>query len=279
VSTPAERRLEPLLARLTAGPAYEVLALRYGTWLTTRAHCFLGYERYAEPDAPLRMDFFLWVLRGERRTIVIDTGFDPDVGARRGRTCLLSPTRALALAGVEPATVRQLVLTHLHYDHIGNLGAFPAAAIHVHGRELDFWSGPDAARDEFAGLVEPSELAALEAAERSGRVRRIEHDTELAPGVHALWTGGHTPGQLVVAVMGRASLVVLASDAMHFHEELDRGRPFALLSDLAEMHAGYELLRELAVRGARIVPGHDPAVMSAFPRLPGALTELGVTLG
>jgi glyoxylase-like metal-dependent hydrolase (beta-lactamase superfamily II) len=279
VCATAEERLGPLLARLSAGPAYEVLALRYGTWLTTRADCFLGYERYAEPDAPLSMDFFLWVLRDERRTIVVDTGFDPDVAVRRGRACLIPPMRALSLAGVEPARVRQLVLTHLHYDHIGNLDAFPAAAIHVHGRELDFWRSPDAARDKLAALVEPRELAALESADRAGRVRRIEHDAELAPGVHALWTGGHTPGQLIVAVMGRASPVVLASDALHFSEELDRDRPFAVLSDLAEMHGGYDLLRELAAAGATIVPGHDPAVMSGFPRLPGALGELGVMLG
>jgi glyoxylase-like metal-dependent hydrolase (beta-lactamase superfamily II) len=279
VAKTVDRRLAPLLAGLAAGPAYEVLALRYGTWLTTRAHCFLGYERYGEPDAALRMDFFLWVLRDARRTIVVDTGFDPEVAERRGRACLISPTRALALAGVEPATVEQLVITHLHYDHIGNLDAFPAAAIHVHGRELDFWRSPLAARGQFAALVEPRELAALESAERAGRVRRIEHDAELAPGVHALWTGGHTPGQLIVAVMGRSAPVVLASDALHFHEELDRDRPFAVLSDLPEMYAGYDLLRQLAARGARIAPGHDPAVMSEFPRLPGPLAELGVTLG
>jgi glyoxylase-like metal-dependent hydrolase (beta-lactamase superfamily II) len=278
VSRPAERSLEPLLARLSSGPAYEVFALRYGTWLTTRADCFLEYERYGEPNAPLSMDFFLWVLRDRGRTIVVDTGFDPGVAARRGRTCVIHPTGALSLAGVEPASVHRLVLTHLHYDHIGNLAAFPAATIHVHGRELDFWRSPAAARGRFAELVEPRELAALESADRAGRVTRIEHDAELAPGVHALWTGGHTPGQLVVAVSGRGSPVVLASDALHFREELDRDRPFAVVSDLAEMRRGYELLRELAAGGATIVPGHDPLVMSEFPRLPGALEELGVTL-
>jgi glyoxylase-like metal-dependent hydrolase (beta-lactamase superfamily II) len=277
--SPADQRLSRVFAALAGGPAYEILALRYGSWLTTRSHCFLGYARYGEPDAPLRMDFFLWVLRHQQRTIVVDTGFAPNVAVRRGRECLISPTRALALAGIDAATVEQLVLTHLHYDHIGNLDAFPAATIHVHGRELDFWRSPRATRGQFAALVESPELATLEAADRAGRVRRIEHDAELAPGVHALWTGGHTPGQLIVAVMGRASPVVLASDALHFHEELDRDRPFAVLSDLAEMHGGYELLRGLAALGARIVPGHDPAVMRAFPRLPGALAELGVTLG
>ncbi len=254
-----------------AGPVYEVLALRYGTCLTTRAHCFLSYERYGEPDAPVRMDFFLWVLRGPERTIVVDTGFDPLVAARRRRACLLAPAQALALAGVDPAEVEHVVLTHLHYDHAGNLDAFPRASFHVHGRELDFWRGPYAGRQQFAALVEPAELAAVWSAASAGRIRRIDGDGEIARGVLALWTGGHTPGQLIVAVRGRRSIVVLASDALHFYEELDQDRPFAVLSDLQEMYAGYDLLRELAGRGAAIVPGHDPTVLERFPVLPGGL--------
>jgi len=277
VSSKLDQRLAPLLAQ--TGPTWEVLALRYGTAATSRAHSFLGYERYGEPNAPLQMDFFLWVLRGESGAIVIDTGYDPAVAERRHRGCLLAPLRALELAGVEPAEVEQLVLTHLHYDHIGNLGAFPGASIHLHGRELDFWSGPYAARGQFALLVEPAELAGVQAAAGAGRVRRIEGDAEIAPGVLALWTGGHTPGQMIVLVRAAGSLVVLASDAIHFYEELDRDRPFAVVSDVREMYAGYDLLRELAARGATIVAGHDPAVMSRFPRLPGALAEHGVTLG
>ena len=256
-----------------------MLALRYGTAATSRAHCFLGYERYGEPNARLQMDFFLWVLRGESGTIVIDTGYDPAVAVRRHRGCLVAPLRALELAGVEPADVEHLVLTHLHYDHIGNLGAFPRASIHVHGRELDFWSGPYAARGQFALLVEPAELAAVRAAAATGRVRRIEGDAEIAPGVLALWTGGHTPGQMIVLVRTAGSLVVLASDAIHFYEELDRDRPFAVVSDVREMYAGYDLLRELTALGAVVVAGHDPAVLERFPRLDGELAEVGVRVG
>ncbi|HVY60744.1 MAG TPA: MBL fold metallo-hydrolase, partial [Planctomycetota bacterium] len=166
-----------------AAPAYEVVAVRYATRMTTKSDCFHRYHAYGEPDEALRMDYFFWLVRGAGRTIVVDTGFDPAVGARRGRTCLWPPVEALARLGVDPATVSQLVLTHLHYDHTGNVDAFPAAELYVPRRELEFWSGPQAARAQFAVHAEPDEIARLVAAAREGRVRLVDGSETVAPGV------------------------------------------------------------------------------------------------
>ena len=95
----------------------------------------------------------------------------------------------------------------------------------------------------------------------------------------ALWTGGHSPGQLIVAVRIADAILVLASDALHFYEELDDGVTFALLSDLEELNAGYELLRGLAAGGAVIVAGHDPLVLERFTALDGQLSEFGARVG
>lgn len=267
------------LAGAARGPRYEILALRYGTCMTSRARCFVGHERRGEVDSALRMDFFLWVLRDGRRTIVIDTGFRPEAAARRGRTCLEAPASMLLRAGVRPDEVGDLVLTHLHYDHTGNIGLFSRATVHVHTRELGFWTGPLAMRGEFAALVEPADLQALQAASEAGRVHPIEDDGQLAPGARALWTGGHTPGQMIVAARGRESLVVIASDAAHFYEELERDVPFAIFSDLPELYAGYDLLAALERRGATIVAGHDPRVLERFPPLDGFPLEQAAVVG
>jgi glyoxylase-like metal-dependent hydrolase (beta-lactamase superfamily II) len=273
-------RVDRVVATLrSAGAAYEVLVLRYGTYTTTRGHSFLGYQLYDEPDGPQGMDFCLWVIRNAARTIVVDTGFDPSVAARRERSCLIAPVDALKLAAVTPSAVRDLVLTHLHYDHVGNLNAFPDARFHIQSRELDFWFGPYAVRGQFAGLVEDQELARVATAVRCDRVKRLDGDGEIAPGVIALLTGGHTPGHQILAVRASESIVVLASDAMHFYEEVDRDRPFALLSDVQETYAAYDLLRELQAQGAAIVAGHDPSVFDRFPRLVGPAEEIAVRAG
>lgn len=92
----------------------------------------------------------------------------------------------------------------------------------------------------------------------------------VAPGIEAVPVGGHTPGQLIVLVTTASGRTVLASDALHYYEELDLDRPFAFVADLPAMYRGFDLLRDLAGRpGHVLVPGHDPEVMRRFPVLEG----------
>lgn len=252
-------RARRLIARLAASgsgePPFEALALRYGTLLTTRGEFLFDLAPGdATREDAMRMDYFLWVLRSERALVVVDTGFDPAVARRRGRTCLVSPTDALASIGVEPAGVEHLLLTHLHFDHAGNIGGFTRATIHVPRLELDH-----CAHDP---LVEPADLIALRSAEDEGRMRMIAGDTEIVPGVIAAHVGGHTQGQsIVLAHRDGQAPVVLASDAAHFYEEIPPGGPsLAIVADAADLRSGCDLLCDLDALGATIVPGHDPSV-------------------
>jgi glyoxylase-like metal-dependent hydrolase (beta-lactamase superfamily II) len=258
---------------------WSVLAVRYGTLQTTRSDAYYRYQAYGEPDGPQRLDYFFWIVRRGDETILVDTGFDPEVGRRRGRTCLIEPAEAMAQLGVSADTVSRVVLTHLHYDHTGNLGRFPDAQLLVSARELDFWLGPLARRAQFAHAVEATELGQVLAAVDAGRVRRLEGGEEIADGVHAVLLGGHSPGQIALGIDGRAGWIVLASDAMHFYEELERDRPFGVLADLAGMYEAYDTLRELSgAPHAQLVPGHDAAVMARYPRVEGPAGEFAVEI-
>jgi glyoxylase-like metal-dependent hydrolase (beta-lactamase superfamily II) len=257
---------------------YAVTAIRYGRLVASRARLFFRYESYGEPDAEAEMAYYFWLLRGAGETILVDTGFDAAVGRRRGRTCLVEPVAALERLGVAPADVTTVVVTHFHYDHIGNLDAFPAARLVVPRRELEFWTGPVARRAQFAEHVEPDEIAHVQRAAVEGRVRITDGDEEIAPGIRAIAVGGHSPGQQLTVVETGASPVVLASDAVHFYEELERDRPFAVVADLEAMYRAYDVLRGLAAdRGAVVLPGHDPRVMERFPSIDGG-SDLAVSV-
>jgi glyoxylase-like metal-dependent hydrolase (beta-lactamase superfamily II) len=255
--------------------------VRYGTLETTLADAYYRYAAYGEPNGPARLDYYFWILRDadDGETILVDTGFDPEAGRRRGRTCLIEPAEAMAALGVMPDTVSRVMLTHLHYDHTGNLDVLPEAELLVPALELDFWHGPLARRPQFADTVEQSELDRLRDAEAAGRVRRLIGGEELADGVHALHLGGHSPGQMALAIFGTGAGVVLASDAVHFYDELERDRPFAVIADLAEVYEAYDTLRELAGGpGSHLIPGHDAAVMERYPRVEGPASAFAVEI-
>jgi glyoxylase-like metal-dependent hydrolase (beta-lactamase superfamily II) len=247
---------------------YEVAALRYGTRQTRKSECYLDWDSYSEPDEAIAMDYFFWVLRNGGESIVVDTGFHPDVGERRGRTCLCPPVDALRRIGVEPESVETVILTHLHYDHTGNVDAFTNAELVLQRSELEFWTGAEAREPRFAAVVEPEEIERVAA----GRLRLLDGDEEIAPGIDAICVGGHSPGQTVLLVDGPDGPVVLASDAIHYYEELELERPFEVYYDLEAMVDGYRVVHELAGRpGAALLAGHDPGVMSRFPVIEGGL--------
>lgn len=244
---------------------YEVIAVRYGTRLGARSEIYLNYHIYGEPDAPLGMDYYFWVVRNAERTVVVDTGFGAAGGARRSRTTLIEPLTALELLGAPAAGIGQVVVTHAHYDHIGNLAGFPAAEVVMARREFEFWTGPYAGREQFAWSVEADETAHLTALRRQDRLTLIDRARTIAPGIEVVPIGGHTPGQAVVLVRTPGGTVVLASDSAHYYEELERERPFAFVADVEAMYRGFETLKEIGSEpGSVVVPGHDPLVVERF---------------
>ena len=252
--------------------SWSLTALRYASRMTTRSDVFLRYGQYGEPDAPQEMTYYLWVLRNGERTIVVDTGFSAAGGGARGRQFLVEPLQALRRVGVDPGAVELLVVTHLHYDHTGHLAAFAHTPTLVSRSEVEFWTGPLAARAQFAAHIEPGEVRGL--ADRAG-VTLIDGEHEVAPGVVSIEVGGHSPGQTLLAIEGENGPILLTSDAVHFYEEVDRDRACGVLHDLARVYGAYDTIRAHIDRGARLVAGHDPLVMDRFPRLESD-PELGV---
>jgi glyoxylase-like metal-dependent hydrolase (beta-lactamase superfamily II) len=256
---------------------YQVIIVKYGTRQTVRSDVFLNYHLYEEPDGPIGMDYFFWVVRNAERTIVVDTGFSVRGGERRRRTTLISPAAAFDALGVDRAAGPTVVVTHAHYDHIGNLDLFPASRLVIAAAEYDFWTGPFAGRTLLHHSVEDDEIGALRQAKKEGRLDTFDDEVEMAPGVRALRIGGHTPGQCIVTVNTSEGAVLLASDAVHYYEELERAMPFTQVTDLVGMYAGFERIRGLEKQ--HLVPGHDPATLELFTPVSGPLHGLAATIG
>lgn len=244
----------------------EVIVVRYGTRQTTRSECYYNFRAYREPDAEMTMDYFFWIFRSAEQTIVIDTGFSPQAAIARKRQPVVAPADALARLGIDPNEVKLLVLTHAHYDHAGNLDLYPNAKIVMSRKEFEFWGTNMGKRPQYGHHIDPLDIERIQALHREGRITLLDApQNTLIPGIELYELGGHTPGQMAVVVEMPEGPVILASDAVHYYDELEQERPFAVLDSLADMYRGYERIREWLQRpGAVVIPGHDPDVMNRF---------------
>jgi glyoxylase-like metal-dependent hydrolase (beta-lactamase superfamily II) len=265
---------------LTPEDTYEVYAVRYASRPAQKSKEYYGFALYGDADAPGGLDYFFWVARNRSRTVLIDSGYDRDASAKEGRYVSNEPNRdpleVLALLEIGPEDVDHVVISHMHHDHVGNLHRFPRATFSISRQEYDFCAGPLARRELFTKLFDARAIAFLETLRADGRLQMVDGTQSPYPGIHAIWVGGHSPGQLITQISTERGQVVLASDSIHFYEELDSDRPFWVFTDLEQMYRGYERLRELAARpGTTVVPGHDPEVMRRFAAVhAGAVADL-----
>ncbi|WP_225768010.1 MBL fold metallo-hydrolase [Inquilinus sp. Marseille-Q2685] len=222
-------------------------------------------------DMFLPPDAFDWalnvvVVRSGDQTILVDAGlgFDPDLHLPRAGQLI----KRLEAAGIDLASVTDLVLTHMHMDHVGGLlvdgvkdRLRPELRIHVSAAEVEFWEAPD-----FSHVAMPPGFpdALRSAAKRfmelyRSHLRTFEEKQEVAPGVVAHRTGGHTPGHCVVRVAAGGDRLTFAGDLV-----------FAVGFDHPDWYNGFEhdpeeaarvrtrLLQELAGTGELLVATHLP---------------------
>ena len=249
-------------------PAYEVYAVKYAHHERRASHNFIGGDPH---DGPMPLDYFVWLVRGQGREVLVDTGFSAAMAAKRGRQHLRCPTEGLRLLGVDSSELRDVVITHLHYDHVGGFELFPRATFHLQEREMGYATGRYMCQECFRGAFEAEDVVGMVRRVYDGRVRFHDGDAEVMPGVSLHLIGGHTMGLQAVRVATRRGAVVLASDASHFYANMEQVRPFPIVWSVAEMVDGYRRLRELAESPAHIIPGHDPLVLQRYPAPSAAL--------
>lgn len=253
---------------------YEVFALRYAWRDAKRQDHFIS--EVSDPDAPMPMDYFVWVMRSPDRTVLLDTGFKPDVGTRRGRTPLHAPAEALSLVGIGAESVRDIVISHLHYDHAGTIDAFPNARLHLQSQELDYvTSGKNEGR---RGSFEVDDVAEVLRAMYADRVKLYGGSEQPWPGISVHLVGGHTPGSQIVRVRTKRGWVVLAADAIHYYENMELGIPFHGAYDAGREIASFDTCKALADSEEHIIPGHDPEVTQRYPAASPALEGIVLRL-
>jgi glyoxylase-like metal-dependent hydrolase (beta-lactamase superfamily II) len=242
---------------------FEVFAIRYARHETrTAAANFIGGDPH---EGPMPLDYFVWLVRGEAGAFVVDTGFDGAAAKQRGRDLITPVGEGLMALGVDAASVTDVIITHMHYDHAGNEDLFAKARYHLQDAEMAYATGRHMRHAALRIAYDVDDVAAMVRRVFAGRVEFHAGDEALAPGLSVRHIGGHTLGLQAVRVWTAAGWLVLASDAAHFYANMDEGRPFPLVHDVGAMLEGHRRLQALASAPQLVIPGHDPLVLERFP--------------
>lgn len=239
---------------------YEVYALKYAERDTTACQFF-----YREPShEAITLHYYVWLVLGGPHPVLVDTGFREDDVAARGIRGWVSPAALVERLGVRADAVPLVLVSHLHWDHWAGHALFPAAEFWIQREEVAFWTGPAGRWETYRALANAPALAALVTLGYAGRVRLLDGDCDVLPGLRVHRVGGHTAGLQIVSVETRRGRVVLTSDASHFYRNVERRQPVQIVTNLPEMLAGFETIHALAGDPGRIVTGHDPEVAARF---------------
>lgn len=243
---------------------YEVYAIRYASTDRERRENFIYRDDH---DGPMPMDFFVWLLVSGSQAILVDTGFNQAAARARKRTLLGCPIAALAMFGLEAADVRDVILTHLHYDHAGNIDKLPNAVFHLQDSEMEYATGRCMCHAPLRHAYNVEDVAQLVRNVYSDRVKFHAGPATIANNVEVIHVGGHTRGLQAVRVYTQRGWIVLASDAIHFYANHELLNPFPIVYNVGDMLDGYRLVTQSADSPDHVIPGHDPEVLRRYPRL------------
>jgi len=253
-------------------PIYEVYALRYGArsdW--TRAKSYLND---ANPDAPDAIEYFFWIIRNAERTIVVDTGFDEATALRYKRTPFVDPATQLKAFGIDAASVEDVIVTHLHFDHVGALPAYAKARFHLQEADMAYATSPSMRYEFLRFAYDRVHVGQMLEHVYSGRAVFHDGDGGFAPGISVHRVDGHAIGLQVVRVNTARGKVVLASDAAAYIAHFADYRVSPAVVDAQAMLWGYDRLRELAESEDHIITGHDPITSLIYPKVSGTAAHV-----
>jgi glyoxylase-like metal-dependent hydrolase (beta-lactamase superfamily II) len=169
------------------------------------------------------MDYFVWLVRGKDGDIVVDTGFNAAMATKRGRQLSLPVEEGLRLMGVEAAAVKDVVITHLHYDHVGNFDLFPGATFHLQDLEMRYATGRCMTVEAMRHPYEPEDVVGMVRRVYAGRVRFHDGDVTRVTDYSTRFAGVVFPGETLTVNVWRdeSRLIVTAT-------VVDRGHAPAL---------------------------------------------------
>ena len=255
-------------------PVYEIYAAKYAGPFTRK----LAYGIWTRGwEENIQIPYCLWVIKGPEGFILVDTGCGISWAREKKLQGFVNPVEILTRIGVNGTNVSKVIITHMHFDHLGGMemfpAAFPKATFYVQKTEYDFWTkSPYSNRAPFS----KDKLAIKATADLEGTDRLVFTcgDQKILPGIEVMLCPGHTPGLQTIAVNTAKGTAVVASDLVYLHKGFMMDLPSAVMVDMISWLKGYDTIRAKATSTELVFGGHDMVQVTDYPRVAEDITRL-----
>ncbi|MCP4599451.1 MAG: N-acyl homoserine lactonase family protein [Proteobacteria bacterium] len=247
---------------------WKVYALEYGHSKRFKQSVLI---RGGDRKKRVPLSWMSWLILGKDRNILVDTGFlSRETADKWSFDRFLPVPKILGELKLEKEDITDVVITHLHWDHAGNMTPYETADFWVQEEELE-WAKTKLKGDRItsAAGIRQKDLDILARIDARGRLKKINGDREIAPGIFLRLGGKHTYATQWVEIKTGTDVgtIVLASDNAYLYENIEKKVPIGGCRDhLANKAAIIEML-EAASKTRLVVPGHDPLVSQRFGRV------------
>lgn len=254
---------------------YEVYAIEYGG-----SDARIPASRVAiggNPEDSLSFSNYIWFLKGDNgRKILVDVGYERDYSRPLAEgQFFISPDSALKRINVNTDDITDIIITHTHNDHIGGLHLFDNGTIWMQRNEYVYFVGDGWQEGADQRGLNKDDVMKIVRANINGRVRFVDGDSiEIIPGIRVFTGSTHTFESQHLLVDTETEKVMLASDDSWFYYNLDHELSVSLVRDPDAYIHQLQRMKTLVSNPDLIIPGHDPLVMSRFPKVAEGIVRI-----
>jgi glyoxylase-like metal-dependent hydrolase (beta-lactamase superfamily II) len=254
-------------------PVYDAYAVRFAHVPYALSSLVAGAERGPRVD----IAFTVWPLRdpASQRVVLVDAGFYREKFLTQWKPLdFVRPDRALeAGLGITADKVTDIIVTHTHWDHADGVDLFPNAAVWIQKAEFEHYVGPNGEVLNRGG-VDADDAKVFAALKASGRLRLVDGEQDILPGIRVYLGGRHTFASQYVGVRTGGGTLVIASDNAYLYMNLEKKVAIAQTVDVASNLAAQARMLKIAGDPRRVIPGHDPEVFTRFAVLKPGVVQI-----
>jgi len=258
---------------------YEVFALKYAGPFDRKLAMVLFNNGWAED---ISIYYYIWAIRNKAtgETTLVDTGTGHTWPKERNVTSYVPPETLVARLGVKPEQVTRVVVTHMHFDHIGGMEnmefakLYPKAKFYIQKKEFDFWvKSPLALRPPYKPLQWIPGTQGMADLAKTSQLVVVDGDKVIGPDMELLLLPGHTPGLQGVLVPTAKGQTIVGSDSAHLFRSFKEDIPSGLITNMPAWLESYDKMRAKAPV-ENMFPGHDTGMLMKFPKVFEDITQL-----